>query len=59
MTNLFKNLYKKGLVLSPHTDDGELGAGATIARFLEEDVDIQYLAFCAPLSNCVKSVFDR
>ena len=24
------------MVLSPHTDDGELGAGGTISKFLEQ-----------------------
>ncbi len=33
------------LVLAPHTDDGELGAGATIARFIEEGKNIYYVAF--------------
>jgi N-acetylglucosamine malate deacetylase 1 len=33
------------LVLSPHTDDAELGAGATIARFLEEGKDIHFAIF--------------
>lgn len=40
------------LVLSPHTDDGELGAGSTIARFLEEGRDLYYIAF----SGCETSV---
>lgn len=43
---------KKVLVLSPHTDDAELGAGGTIARFLEEGKDIYYIAF----SGCEISV---
>lgn len=33
------------LVLSPHTDDAELGAGGTIARLKEEGNEITYLAF--------------
>jgi LmbE family N-acetylglucosaminyl deacetylase len=33
------------LVLSPHTDDGELGAGGTIARFVEEGHAIWCVAF--------------
>lgn len=37
--------YKTILVLSPHTDDGELGAGGTIARFVSEGKDIYYVAF--------------
>jgi LmbE family N-acetylglucosaminyl deacetylase len=40
------------LVLSPHTDDGELGAGGTIARFLDEGKKIYYIAF----SGCEASV---
>ncbi|MDP2730356.1 MAG: PIG-L deacetylase family protein [Dehalococcoidales bacterium] len=43
---------KKVLVLSPHTDDGELGAGGTIARLLEEGKDLYYVAF----SGCETSV---
>lgn len=42
----------KVLVLAPHTDDGELGCGGTIARFLEEGKDVYYAAF----STCEKSV---
>lgn len=33
------------LVLAPHTDDGELGCGGTIARFIEEGKLIYYAAF--------------
>lgn len=44
---MLNSIFKKGLVLSPHTDDGELGAGATIARFIEEGVKFLYLAFSA------------
>ncbi|HSV55660.1 MAG TPA: PIG-L deacetylase family protein [Magnetospirillaceae bacterium] len=33
------------LVLAPHTDDGELGCGASIARFVEEGAEVHYVAF--------------
>jgi LmbE family N-acetylglucosaminyl deacetylase len=33
------------LVLAPHTDDGELGCGGTIARFVEEGKNVYYAAF--------------
>lgn len=33
------------LVLAPHTDDAELGCGATIARALEEGVKVHVAAF--------------
>lgn len=40
------------LILAPHTDDGELGCGGTIARFLEEGKDVYYVAF----STCRNTV---
>jgi N-acetylglucosamine malate deacetylase 1 len=40
------------LVLSPHTDDAELGAGGTIARFVEEGKEVYYIAF----SGCEISI---
>ena len=33
------------LILAPHTDDGELGAGGTIARLIDEGCDVHYVAF--------------
>lgn len=33
------------LVLAPHTDDGEFGAGGSISRFLEEGATVHYAAF--------------
>lgn len=42
----------KILVISPHTDDAELGAGGTIARFIDEGKEVHYLAF----SLCETSV---
>lgn len=36
---------KNILILSPHTDDAELGCGATIARFLEEGKNILWVVF--------------
>jgi LmbE family N-acetylglucosaminyl deacetylase len=37
--------WRRVLVLAPHTDDGEFGCGGTIARLLEGDVDVRYVAF--------------
>ncbi|MFT6908676.1 MAG: LmbE family N-acetylglucosaminyl deacetylase [Oleiphilaceae bacterium] len=33
------------LVLAPHTDDGELGAGGVIAKLIEEGAAVTYAAF--------------
>lgn len=35
------------LILAPHTDDGEFGCGATIARYAEEGARVVYAAFSA------------
>jgi N-acetylglucosamine malate deacetylase 1 len=43
---------KKVLVVSPHTDDGELGCGGSIAKFVDEGYEVDYVA----LSCCEKSV---
>ena len=41
MRSNFKNVF----VLAPHTDDGELGAGGTIAKLVELGANIYYFAF--------------
>lgn len=50
--------FKRALILAPHTDDGELGAGATIAKWIEADIEVYYAAF----SICEEAVpegFDK
>jgi len=37
---------KRILVLAPHTDDGELGCGGSIAKFTKEGREVYYVAFC-------------
>jgi len=39
------NSWERVLVLAPHTDDGEFGCGGTMARLVEEGVDLRYVAF--------------
>ena len=41
MISSFKNV----LILAPHTDDGELGAGATISKLVENGAKVTYVAF--------------
>ncbi len=40
------------VVLAPHTDDGEFGCGATMAKFIDKKVQVHYVAF----SICEASV---
>ena len=39
------NKFKKAFILAPHTDDGELGCGGTIAKLIESGVEVFYIAF--------------
>ncbi len=39
--------FERALVIAPHTDDGEFGCGATIARLVEEGRDVTYVALSA------------
>lgn len=41
------NGIRQVLVLAPHTDDGELGAGGTIAKLIEQGSEVDYVAFSA------------
>ena len=47
---MFEN--KTILILAPHTDDGELGCGATIAKAIRENAQVWYVAF----SKCEESL---
>ena len=47
--------FNRVLVLSPHVDDGELGCGGTMAKWIEEGKEIYYVAF----SWCGKSIPKR
>ena len=37
--------WKRVLVLAPHTDDGEFGCGATLARLVDGGTEVRYVAF--------------
>lgn len=41
--------WNKILCLSPHTDDGELGCGGTIAKLLKENKEVYYVGFAYPI----------
>ena len=38
-------MFSRVLILAPHTDDGELGCGGAIAKFVEEGKEVYYAAF--------------
>ena len=44
-SKLKNNTAKKALVLSPHTDDAELGCGGTIAKLIEEGWKVHVIYF--------------
>ena len=45
----------KILLLSPHTDDGELGCGGTVSKLIEQGKEVYYVAFSA----CEQSVLPQ
>jgi N-acetylglucosamine malate deacetylase 1 len=40
------------LILAPHTDDGELGCGASVAKYISQGKQVTYIAF----STCSQSL---
>ncbi|BDQ02766.1 PIG-L deacetylase family protein [Ignavibacterium sp.] len=38
-------MFNRILILAPHTDDGELGCGGTIAKFVDEGKEVHCVAF--------------
>ena len=48
--------FKNALVLAPHTDDGELGCGGTIAMLLENNVNVFYAAFSTAEQSLPKNL---
>jgi N-acetylglucosamine malate deacetylase 1 len=54
---MFSNV-KNALVLAPHTDDGELGCGGTIAKLIENNCNVYYVAF-STAEDSVPEGFDK
>ena len=48
---------KKILILAPHTDDGEIGCGGTMAKFVEEGKELYYVAFSIARTSAVENGF--
>ena len=48
------NKLDRVVVLAPHTDDGEMGAGGTIARLIEEGCEVHYVAFSSAAQSVPK-----
>lgn len=45
---------KTALVLAPHTDDGEFGCGATMAKLADEGWWVEYIAFSTGTANAME-----
>jgi LmbE family N-acetylglucosaminyl deacetylase len=43
--NVITEIWKRALVLAPHTDDGELGCGGTVALLTGSGCHVRYVAF--------------
>jgi LmbE family N-acetylglucosaminyl deacetylase len=49
-------MFNRVLVIAPHTDDGEFGCGASIAKFIEDGKKIFYVAFSAAEKSVPKKM---
>lgn len=49
-------MFNKVLILSPHTDDAELGCGATISKFIKEKKEIFWIVFSTAEESLPKSM---
>ena len=45
------------LVFAPHTDDGEIGCGGTIVKFIEAGKQVYYIAFSIARTSAVQNGF--
>ena len=52
MKNQLAEVFRRVLVLAPHTDDGEIGAGGLISKLTDTGAVVHYAAF----SICEESV---
>jgi LmbE family N-acetylglucosaminyl deacetylase len=43
------------MILAPHTDDGEIGCGGTIAKLIEEGKNVFYVAFSIARTSAVQN----
>jgi LmbE family N-acetylglucosaminyl deacetylase len=48
---------KKILIFAPHTDDGEIGCGGSIAKYIEEGKKVYYVAFSIARTSAVQNGF--
>ncbi len=49
-------IFKKALILAPHTDDAEFGCGGYITKLLEEGSKVVYVAFSTAEESVPKSL---
>ncbi len=53
------NSRKNILILAPHTDDGELGCGASISKYVEEGNNVYYAAFSTAKESLPEGTADN
>ncbi len=53
---MINSKFKNVLVLAPHTDDGELGAGGAISYLLEKKARVYYAAFSTAKDSVPKGM---
>jgi LmbE family N-acetylglucosaminyl deacetylase len=49
--------FHKIMVFAPHTDDGEIGCGGSIAKFIEEGKELYYVAFSIARTSAMANGF--
>jgi len=45
------------LILAPHTDEGEIGCGGTMAKFAEEGIELYFVTFSIAGKSAIENAF--
>lgn len=51
-----RSFFNKVLILAPHTDDGEFGCGGAIAKFIDNNCEVFYVAFSSAKKSLPKGL---
>ena len=50
-------MFNRIMVIAPHTDDGEVGCGGSISKFIEKGKEVYYVAFSTARTSAVQNGF--